>query len=59
MNWGSEDFIAALLLIGGAALALFVLIRLCRTRRRRIAAIISIAGLTVLLWIELAVGIFD
>lgn len=59
VNWGPEDFAAAAILLGGTGLALEVAARVLATpRKRALAAMVIVAGL-LLVWAELAVGIFD
>lgn len=59
VNWGREDFIAAAILLGGAGLALELAFRFLTTPLRRIVAAGAIMAVLVLVWVELAVGIFD
>lgn len=58
VNWKGFDFLAAAILLLGAGLSLeFVLRRLPQRRDRIIAAIVFII-LLLLIWAELAVGLF-
>lgn len=59
VNWGPEDFVAAAILLGGAGLALELAFRFITTPLRRIVAAGGILAVLVLVWVELAVGIFD
>lgn len=59
VNWGAEDFAAAALLLGGAGLALEAAARLVAAPGRRALAAVAIVGLLLLVWAELAVGLFD
>lgn len=59
VNWGAEDFLAAAVLIGGAGLAVELAVRFIRTRAAMFATIAAVALAFVLVWAELAVGIFD
>lgn len=56
--WGAEDFLAAALLLGSAGLALELAVRLVRSTRARLAAGLAILGALLLVWAELAVGLF-
>jgi hypothetical protein len=56
MRWGPGDFLAAVLLFGAAGLGLELAARLPQ-RQRPVAAVGVIAAL-LLIWAELAVGIF-
>ena len=58
VSWGAEDFIAAALLLGGAGLALEVMVRLVHDTNARIVTGIVILLALALIWAELAVGIF-
>ncbi|MCW1402263.1 hypothetical protein OKA06_07965 [Novosphingobium sp. MW5] len=59
VNWGAEDFIAAAVLIGGAGLGIELAVRLVKSRTAMFALIAGVIGLMLLVWAELAVGIFD
>lgn len=56
--WGAEDFAAAALLLIGGGFAWEVAARRIATRRGRIIAALAIIAAVVLVWAELAVGIF-
>lgn len=58
MNWGFEDGIAAALLIGGAAVAAWLIFKLIYrvTMRMILLAVVLIAALAI--WAQLAVGVF-
>lgn len=58
MNWGPEDFIAGAVLIGLAGLGIELALRLFRSPRARLVGIAGVLFLFVLVWAELAVGIF-
>ncbi len=58
MNWGLEDFAAAALLLGAAGLAVELAVRVVRGRRARVAAGLAILAALLLVWAELAVGLF-
>lgn len=59
VNWGLEDFAAAAFLLGGAGLALEASAKMLTSpAKRALAALAIVAGL-LLVWAELAVGIFD
>lgn len=59
VNWGSEDFLAAAVLLGltGLALELAAMARLGRFAKQVIAAAVIVAMLAI--WAQLAVGIID
>lgn len=59
VNWGAEDFIAAAVLIGGAGLGIELAARLVKSRAAMFALIAGVIGLMLLVWAELAVGLFD
>ena len=59
MNWNFPDYAAAVSLIGSLALAMRLSFRALRRRSHRIAAMIGLAALGLLIWAELAVGLFD
>ena len=58
MNWGPEDFIAGAVLIGLAGLGIELALRLFRSPRARLVGMAGVLFLFVLVWAELAVGIF-
>jgi len=58
VNWGTEDFVAAGLLLGGTGLALEATVRLVRGTRARIVIALAILAAFGLIWAELAVGLF-
>ncbi len=58
MNWGLEDFAAAALLLGAAGLAVELAVHVVRGRRARVAAGLAILAALLLVWAELAVGLF-
>ena len=58
IDWGATDFLAAaILLFGAGAVATFAVRRL-RTRGRRLWAIATVGATVLVLWAELAVGLF-
>lgn len=59
VNWGPEDFVAAAILLGGTGLALEVAARVLVDPRKRVLAALAIIGTLLVVWAELAVGIFD
>lgn len=59
VNWGAEDFVAAAILLGGTGLALETAARVLVDPRKRTVAAVAIIGLLLLVWAELAVGLFD
>lgn len=58
VNWTSTDFIAAGILLLGAGLALEFILRKIKTTRYRIVACTILLLAFLLVWAELAVGIF-
>jgi len=57
-NWSSFDFaIAAILLFGIGFISEFIL-RKAKTKKSRIVFMILAIGLFMLIWLELAVGVF-
>lgn len=59
MNWGKEDFLAAAVLIGGAGLGIELAVRMIKSRSAMFAAIAGVLLAMLIVWAELAVGIFD
>lgn len=57
--WTVHDFIAAGILLLGAGFLYVALGRMVRNARYRIAGGIALALAFLLVWVELAVGIFD
>ncbi|MFN4950789.1 MAG: hypothetical protein ACK5F0_04150 [Flavobacteriales bacterium] len=58
-NWGFFDFLMAFLLFSSLGLGLELVIHKIQNRRRKILLIFSIIVLFVMLWGELAVGLFN
>ena len=58
VNWALGDFLVAGGLLLGAALVIETILRLVPQRRHRIMLFVVVSVLFVLLWAELAVGIF-
>jgi hypothetical protein len=58
MAWGAEDFLAAALLFGSAGLAFELAVRVVRGRGARVAVGLAILAALLLVWAELAVGLF-
>jgi hypothetical protein len=59
VNWGKEDFLAAAVLIGGAGLGIELAVRLIKSRNVLLIAIAGVLAVLLLVWAELAVGIFS
>lgn len=59
VNWGPGDFVAAGGLLGLAGLGLELTARIATTPLRRALAAGTVVALLLLVWAELAVGIFD
>lgn len=58
VDWGVFDFIAAAVLVGGLGLAWEVTARVTRSRARRRVMAATLAAVFLLIWAELAVGVF-
>jgi ABC-type spermidine/putrescine transport system permease subunit I len=58
VNWGLGDFVIAALLLGGTGVALELVMRVLHTPSRRWLAAGAIILALLLIWAELAVGIF-
>jgi hypothetical protein len=55
--WGAEDFLAMAVLLGGSCLVYRLLTRIPAGRAYRIATGITVIGVLLLFWVNLAVGI--
>jgi hypothetical protein len=58
-NWGAGDFVLWWAMVGALAGALFLIPRLVRTRAAMALGISATVLAFLLVWAELAVGIFD
>lgn len=58
VNWSPGDFLVAGILLFGAALLADVVLRNIRSKGKRIGLLAVIIIILILIWIELAVGIF-
>lgn len=58
VNWSGFDFLVAGILLYGTSLAVEAVLRNVSSRSFRIGLVISTLALLVLVWMELAVGIF-
>ena len=58
VNWTIGDFLIAGILLIGAAIGIELIIRLVKKPKARIVLLTSTILLLVVVWIELAVGIF-
>ncbi len=58
MNWGAEDFAAAATLLCGAALGVWAVRRFAPNRISHLIGYGVVLAALVLIWAELAVGIF-
>ena len=58
VSWGPGDFVVAGLLLFGAGMGMVVGVRLMKTTAARVAVVTCIAVGLVLVWAELAVGLF-
>lgn len=59
MGWGPGDFLAAAILLGGAGLSVEAVVRMTRPGPTRWTAVAAVLAGLVLVWAELAVGIFS
>ena len=59
VNWGAEDFAAAALLLGSVGLAFEAAVRIVPGRGARVGIGIALLAMLLLVWAELAVGLFD
>lgn len=59
VNWTLPDFIAAGILLLGTGLMCELVLRKVKKPKHRIAFCLSILAMLLLIWAELAVGIFD
>lgn len=58
VNWKTSDFAVAGILLAGTGLALEFILRKTKTRCNRTILVISLILILLLIWAELAVGIF-
>ena len=58
MNWGAEDFIAAAILLGGAMAGVWAVRRYAPNPTMRLIGYALVLAALLLIWAELAVGIF-
>ena len=58
VNWGVFDFIVAGVLLFGTGLIFELILRKVKTKKSQIATIVILFILLILIWVELAVGIF-
>ena len=58
MNWGLEDVVAAAMLLSVAGIGVALVRRHVHGRRHRVALIALIVLALLVVWAELAVGIF-
>ncbi|WP_310531103.1 hypothetical protein [Novosphingobium sp.] len=59
VNWGKEDFLAAAVLLAAAGLGIELAVRLIKSRGAMFVAIAGVLAVLLLVWAELAVGIFS
>jgi len=59
VNWGSEDFVFAVVMLGGTGLALEQTARSRLSRKGKLLAAAAILFTLMVIWAELAVGLFD
>ena len=58
MNWGAEDFLAAFVLLGGAGVGVWAVRRFAPSPALRLIGYAFVLAALLLIWAELAVGIF-
>ena len=58
MNWGAEDFLAAAILLTGAGVGVWTVRRFAPTAGLRLIGYALLLTALLLIWAELAVGIF-
>lgn len=58
VNWTLIDFVVAAVLLSGTVLLIELVLRKVKKTSHRIAIVVTILALLILVWIELAVGIF-
>jgi peptidoglycan/LPS O-acetylase OafA/YrhL len=58
VNWTLRDFVTAGVLLLGTGLMCEFVIRKVKRKKYRIALIVAILAVLLLIWVELAVGIF-
>lgn len=58
VNWSAGDFLVAAILLTGAGLGIELVLRMVGSRRNRLIICAFILLLLLLVWAELAVGIF-
>lgn len=58
MNWGIEDYAAALVLVLLSAAGLALIKAKVHRRSRQLILSVGIVGVILLVWAEIAVGIF-
>lgn len=59
VNWAVSDFVVAGSLLLGVGLACELVIRKVRNSNQRAAILVAIVLVLILVWVELAVGIFE
>jgi hypothetical protein len=58
VNWSVNDFIIASILLIGAGLLIEFALQKAKNKNYRIAAVILVIMIFIIVWVELAVGIF-
>jgi hypothetical protein len=58
-NWGAGDLLAAAALLGLTGLAIEGAVRTAKTPLMRVVLALAAVAMLVLVWAELAVGLFD
>ncbi len=58
VNWTASDYVIMGILLLGTGIAVELVLRFVKTTRSRIALVVVVLGLFLLIWAELAVGIF-
>ena len=58
VNWGAEDFFVMAVLLGALCLGIEQVVTRSASTKTRIGVAAGLVGLFVIIWMELAVGIF-
>ncbi|MCB0496908.1 MAG: hypothetical protein KDC79_12290 [Cyclobacteriaceae bacterium] len=58
VNWSLMDFVVMGLLLTGMAVLIEMTLRIVKTTPKRVILVVAILSLFLLIWVELAVGIF-
>lgn len=58
VNWTLGDFLIAAIILLGAGATVDLALRILKKNSQRLAAVVTILAFLLLVWVELAVGIF-